>query len=574
MRNPHHWSVTVAGFIGSGLLCALVAGVLAITLAESLWLDELHTSWSIAGGSWRQVADRAAAGNQTPLYFWIAAAVVQTLGDSTDWIVRAPSVVAWLAAMGLAVWVLLRERGTGEAPDGSRGPLFWVGVLGWIAVDRLHWFYATEARPYALVQLVTLAGWFCLAELQRELQSELQVRRGGKVFWLVGGWVVLAVVSVYLHLTALLPVGCQWLVGVAVLLSRSRQRLPEQVVAPERIKAKLLYVWLAAAVGVAVACLPVLSVAKPVWQRRAQWASFASDVSLANGLAMFPVVAVLAPVLGAVVMGALLSRFGRGRVVESVTARAADAAAVDRWGNRWLWWAALLGPWLLAWLITALEIAPMFHRRFVIASALPLVIVGALELMRVRRAWLRGLALVTVAGAIAFSQGSVGIWRQGYLVGTLRGEDWRGAAGWLSDRVRPGERVLCSSGLIEAVDVQLPLDRELAEYLAFPLGGAYRVRVLDDGADESAVPIVALAADAGLWAEQVGEQRAGQVAQQTPEQVVAPERCWLVYRGAKGRLLEKVEVFAAGRRKRGGEVRLVEVKGFGRVWVAELMVDG
>ena len=164
------------------------------------------------------------------------------------------------------------------------------------------------------------------------------------------------------------------------------------------------------------------------------------------------------------------------------------------------------------------------------------------------------------------------------MVGTLRGEDWRGAAGWLSDRVGPGERVLCSSGLIEAVDVTLPLERELAEYLTFPLGGVYRVRVLDDGADlgdgavENSVSILALAADAGLWAEQVSEQRAGQVVQQRSEQVVAPERCWLVYRGAKGRLLKKVQLFAADWRKGGGEVRLVEVNGFGRVWVAEVMV--
>ncbi len=565
MRNPHLWSVAAAAFGLGGLTCA----VLAIALQESLWLDELHTSWSISGDSRRIVAERAASGNQTPLYFWIVAALFKTLGQAPDWIVRLPSVVAWLATIGFVALLLARELSRAEFGRGQRavgvrrkppvaGPLFVLGVVAWIVLDRMQWFYATEARPYALVQLVTLAGWFCIAELQRyrasqfhELDSQT-VSPSTRFWWLASCWALLAIVSVYLHLTAILPVGCQWLVGSALIL-RGR----EQAITPERTVASNFLVWMSAAIAVAVACLPMIRIASPVWQRRAQWASFASDVSLANGLAIFPVLAILVPILIAVVSDRCWRRCDRS---VAVLADEMVVPAIEP-GLRWLWWSALLGPWLLAWLITALEIAPMFHRRFVIASALPLVIVGGLELLRVRRAWLRGAALVAVAGAIVFSQGSVGIWRQGYLVGQLRGEDWRGAAEWLSDCIEPGERLLFSSGLIEATDVDLPLDSGLAEYLAFPLGGVYQVH---DSAGKG-VPVIPLVTDASLWAEQVVSSRA-----ERTEQAAASEQCWLLYRGAKGRMLEKLELLTVDLQRLGGTLRLVETQGFGRLWVAEL----
>ena len=66
------------------------------------------------------------------------------------------------------------------------GLLFWVGVLGWIAVDRLQWFYATEARPYALVQLVTLVGWFCIGRVAEGIAVRIAGKARAESF-LVGG---------------------------------------------------------------------------------------------------------------------------------------------------------------------------------------------------------------------------------------------------------------------------------------------------------------------------------------------------------------------------------------------------
>ena len=55
-------------YILLAILCAGV-GIRGWQTTESLWLDELHTGWTVAG-TWSDVSDRAAAGNQTPCYFW------------------------------------------------------------------------------------------------------------------------------------------------------------------------------------------------------------------------------------------------------------------------------------------------------------------------------------------------------------------------------------------------------------------------------------------------------------------------------------------------------------------------
>lgn len=62
--------------------CALAVAIVAVVLRipycyESFWIDELHTAWAV-WAEFDKVTDRAAAGNQTPLYFhgvWLWKAV-------------------------------------------------------------------------------------------------------------------------------------------------------------------------------------------------------------------------------------------------------------------------------------------------------------------------------------------------------------------------------------------------------------------------------------------------------------------------------------------------------------------
>ncbi len=537
MRNLHFWVAAVVGL----LIAAFAIAVLRIALAESLWLDELHTSWTVSG-AWHEIASRAAAGNQTPLYFWLTGLLSMTLGQQSDWLLRLPSVVAWLLAIVLVAW-RIRWKTPGED---AQGWLFALCVVSWIVLDRLQWFYATEARPYALVQLVSLAGWCCVEGI---VQAD---GRPNRTRTFILAWCLLSVVNVYLHLTAVLPILLQWLVcGGLVLRTRGWQLRREQaVVTSGQTKPELNFAlaWPIAAVAVGLALLPILQLAFPVWQRRAQWATFASDISLSKAIWMFPFI----PVLVCVFIGCTADRM--------YSSKGKMPTATD---TRWLWWSAMLGPWLLCWTVTAIGVAPVFHSRYVFASALPVFVVGAIELMRCRNGLIRWLTSLAVAVAIMCSQGSVSVWRAGYLVGNLRGEDWRGASRWLSEHMEPGQPLLCSSGLIEANSiagkpVRLPLDDGFAEYLSFPLLGVYRV-VDRSGHEVSVTPLVG---DYRHWASQVIERLAEEPAQ-------APN-LWLVYRGALGRLKTKLAQLQVDLHQQDIRIEVTEPKGFGNLYVVEL----
>src|SRR5687767_474003 len=109
---------------------------------ESLWVDELHTAWCV-GGDLADVAPRAAMGNQSPVFFWLEWLVVRALGPS-EGSLRLVSVCAG-SLLPLALFALLKQLGQSA----------WVGFVAavLVVVDPLAIFFATEARPYALVQL-------------------------------------------------------------------------------------------------------------------------------------------------------------------------------------------------------------------------------------------------------------------------------------------------------------------------------------------------------------------------------------------------------------------------------------
>lgn len=575
MRNLHLWFAAGLAVLVTVFACA----VLQTALSESLWLDELHTSWTISG-EWQGIATRAAAGNQTPFYFWLVAAVSQTLGypngQQSEWLLRLPSVAAWLLASGLVAWQIQSK----VLPSDARKWSFAIGIVAWVVLDRLQWFFASEARPYACVQLVSLAGWCCIeAIVRRANQSDGgqatdpgHLKSGSTICTaLVVVWSLLSIINIYLHLTAALPVLFQWLTACGLVAwSHARVRRQPRAAAagkfanPNASPARFQAMWILAGVAVGLALLPILQLAFPVWQRRGQWATFASDVSFYRAISMFPFM----PVLLGVFVGCLVDRL----LPRSNLPKIMIAAHV-----RLLWWIAMLGPWLSAWALTAFGIAPMFHQRFVFASALPLFVVGAIELLGCRHGILRWLTCGGVAIAILFSQGSLSIWRAGYLVGNLRGEDWRGASEWIRSQRMAGEPLLCSSGLIEANSnstnpLRLPLDPAFAEYLAFPLLGMYRI---NDPADQhptaptqSSLPaeathqVTPLLGDHRQWATQVSER-------------VGPDtsrllRMWLFYRGAPGRLKTKLGEFQTDLRTKSLEFDASEPKRFGSVFVVEL----
>ena len=87
-------------------ITALAALLRLWQINESLWVDELHTSWCVQDGL-SQVVERAAAGNQSPLYFYLAGGITRLLGES-EFTLRLPSLLAGIALPGVT-WLLVQR---------------------------------------------------------------------------------------------------------------------------------------------------------------------------------------------------------------------------------------------------------------------------------------------------------------------------------------------------------------------------------------------------------------------------------------------------------------------------------
>lgn len=136
-RQVLWWSVALAITAGSLLSrSAVVAG-------DPLWVDELHSRWVLEGDD-GTLLQRAAAGNQTPLYFGLAR-LLTAAGLDVGLSLRTVSLVAGAGLMLLIGGALFRRTGSLAAG--------WCGMLvcGLLSTQT---FYATEARPYLLACLV------------------------------------------------------------------------------------------------------------------------------------------------------------------------------------------------------------------------------------------------------------------------------------------------------------------------------------------------------------------------------------------------------------------------------------
>ena len=89
--------VTAPSLPRASLAAAIAITAIAAALrfwqaGESLWLDELHTAWC-AHGSLSEVAQRAAIGNQSALFFWLEWLLVRIFGEN-ELALRLPSLIA------------------------------------------------------------------------------------------------------------------------------------------------------------------------------------------------------------------------------------------------------------------------------------------------------------------------------------------------------------------------------------------------------------------------------------------------------------------------------------------------
>jgi hypothetical protein len=394
---------------------------------ESLWLDELHTSWVVADGA-GQIADRARAGNQSPLYFDLVWCVVRLLGHH-EWTLRLISLVAG-SGLILATYGLVR-RWSRSVTSGLLAALL-------VAVSRDCIFYAQEARPYALLQLSAVAHAALFVDL---LYRPTRARRAA--FVCGAAWLF------YLHYTSFL-----FLLAEAVFLAawlmwgkpRSAYHLRAAAID-------------ALAIGVLI--VPASRHVLQIAEHRQNWSRIV-DVWPSIGLQTNFFVFILLPVLGVLV--------GIGLGLRRTSFRWRCLAA--SWTILWL----SLPP-LMAWLSTWSGLASLAMLRYLVVSLVGAIVFAALCHATFASRMYRAILGVAIVVSAVGTSGMVRQWNDdGRWIGD-RNEPWNALVSWLNERwpADPFPVLLCP-GLLEDAALAQDADPDLREYCLFPLRGMYRLR--------------------------------------------------------------------------------------------------
>lgn len=177
----------------------VVTAVLRFVTTSPLWLDEALSA-NIAALPLGELPDALRQDGHPPLYYALLHVWMEVVGTG-DTAVRSLSGVLGLAALPLA-------HVAGRRRAGRAGGL---AVLALTAVTPWCVRYATEARMYALVFLLTLGGWLLAEDL---------LARPGRTRWVgLAGVTAALVLSHYwaLHLgaAAVLLLGWRWWRGGA-----------------------------------------------------------------------------------------------------------------------------------------------------------------------------------------------------------------------------------------------------------------------------------------------------------------------------------------------------------------------
>jgi mannosyltransferase len=140
---------------------AVVVGLMVVGTAlrvvrlghQSLWNDEIVTYISAHGTPWRVLTQREENSNILPLYYLVAnAALPLRRGLGLEAALRLPSVLAGVLSIPLLFLVVRRWLGDETA----------LLAAALMTIAPFHIWYSQEARPYALLLLLSLVAVYCL----------------------------------------------------------------------------------------------------------------------------------------------------------------------------------------------------------------------------------------------------------------------------------------------------------------------------------------------------------------------------------------------------------------------------
>ena len=250
---------------------------------EPLWLDEMHTLWSV-DGSWVKVSWRAMVGNQSPVYFWL----VKIFHDGFIAPIRTLSMIAGICLIPVSFWCAYRW--TGSVLVSSM-------VSAIVACDPNFVFYSTEARPFVLLQLIAFRQiWLLKSIFESHGVGGHRTRRpdedsaengppGKRPRWIWSNyqfvmWVIWGLLGFYLHYTYALFVAGQTIGLLAAGLVWGNKGLITTAVR--------------AAVASILLALPMAGHCLEIWSNREDWSQATNlDLEWANIRGSFFVVCVL-----------------------------------------------------------------------------------------------------------------------------------------------------------------------------------------------------------------------------------------------------------------------------------------
>ena len=435
-----------------------------IATGELLWLDELHTGW-VVGGSFEQALTRSAQGNQAPLFFGLVWSAVQWLGSS-ELSLRLVSLLAALLAMVMAARFVWQQTKSIAAATLT---------LTLIAVDDNFIWYATEARPYALLHLASVVQatcfWRSLQRWRKNSSDQTAVSNHwlGTIGLLLSSWLV-----VYTHYTGVFLLAAEVLLLLPLLLCRYLTGNTTK----EIIVTIVLFT---------VGCLPLLLQMNQAFGKPSDWSlvaklnQFQAEQAV-NGIRWFgiPLVAVGISTVIALFLG------GRSPVVANQTVPWLNAGWVS-WIAVWFLIPLLIITWLhfygipialSRYLSVGLIAGPIFAGALVgISSArsrwisIPLILLAS-----VYAHWYGQIQLGTTLPRLQLSYQVIGsITGQGQLP-LLRAENWRAPIEVVNNRPDKAKWPLFLFGaVIEDANALADTDPDFQAYLQFPVQSLYAV---------------------------------------------------------------------------------------------------
>lgn len=417
-----------------------------LPVSDVLWLDELHTSW-VVSGKLSEVAPRAAMGNQSPVYFYGVWGVTQMFGQS-ELTLRVISLIA--GVLLIPATFLLAARWTGS-------PIAGLAAAALVAIEREFLFYSTEARPYALAQLVGViqVAFFARSyEFCKRCDASTQAKWSDRLAMIAS-----SVVLFYLHYTtALLFVAEAVAFAIMVVVTRIRSR---EFPAVTRRRGMNFVIDFAI---VTVCCLPALPALFAIAGRRQQWDELRTSLPLEGIWRAMAVCIVLPAILASV---ATLPRVILKKRPFANKPQAFAAIIALTW---------LLVPGLAIVMLKRYGWANLVHLRYIVVTAVaPMVFAALICALAVgRRA--QSLITVTIILAAAFTSPWLASMMRGEPAIPDRHEDWKAAVEMINEsEASKDEPVFVCSGLVEDGLLAESDDREFHEYCLCPVSSIYSI---------------------------------------------------------------------------------------------------